>query len=407
MTTNKKHIIQSFFSSLGSDAFMAEHWPGVAHHEDGDPARLPPIFQAPVLNDFEMLANIYRGPAFYFAGEGSVLQPANRPPLELYRSGCTIYFGDVAPFVRGSRIFLGALESELGVAPGSARMGVFASPRDDGAAAHYDTNDVFSIQLSGDKKFYIAPVKEVVNPTGMQYSTNTTPRPFHYPQMSAGFPDPSNAEFQCMDMSPGSVLFMPRGMWHHTQASGDSMAMSIIINPAPAVDAILEQLKFTLLQDPLWRAPLYGAWDPDNPGGRRNLEDLIEDLRRAAARLTPAQVLQGSAGLGYRIDHIDENTRFQRIPTARVECVADGAESVQVKVINDDLDRGRRETLDITVREFEADLIMWLAARPGPVSGHEIAAHYDSSFRQITDLLRMMCRGELLIPLWFDPLPTN
>ena len=407
MTTKQRHIIQSFFSALGSDDFMAQCWPGTAHHEDGVPARLPPVFQAPVLNDFEMLASVYQGPAFYFAGEGSVLQPVNRPPLELYRAGCTLYFGDVAPFVRGSRIFLGALESELGVAPGSTRMGVFASPQDDGAAVHYDTNDVFSIQLAGEKKFNIAPVKEVVNPAGMQYSTNTTPRPFHYPQMSAGFPDPSNAEFQCMDMSPGSVLFMPRGTWHYTQASQASVAMSIIINPAPAVDAILEQLKFTLLQDPHWRAPLYGAWDPDDSQGHRNLEDLLDDLRRAAARMTPAQVMRGSAGLGYRIDHIDENTRFQKIPTARIESVPTGTGSVQIKVVNEDLDRGKRETLDITVQDFEADLISWLASLAGPISGRDIAVHNDSGFRQIADMLRTLCRGELLMPLWFEPLPAN
>ena len=190
MTTNPRHIIQSFFHGLGSDAFMAAHWPAKAYHEAGEPGRLPPVFQAPILHDLELLARVYRGPTFYFSGEGLVLQPVDRPPMDLYRAGCALYFGDVAPFVRGSRIFLNALESELGVAPGCTRMGVFAAPRDDGAATQYDTNDVFSVQLSGEKAFYVAPVKEVPNPAGMQYSTNTTPRPFHYPQMTAGFPDP-------------------------------------------------------------------------------------------------------------------------------------------------------------------------------------------------------------------------
>ena len=103
MTTNQRHIIQSFFSALGSDDFMTQRWPGTAHHEDGNLSRLPPVFQAPVLNDFEMLASVYRGPAFFFAGAGSVLQPVNRPPLELYRAGCTLYVGEIAPGGRGSR----------------------------------------------------------------------------------------------------------------------------------------------------------------------------------------------------------------------------------------------------------------------------------------------------------------
>ena len=405
--SNRRHIIQSFFSSLGGDEFMSRYWPGEPYHEDGDPERLPPVFQAPVLNDFEMLANVYRGPAFFFSGQGSVLQPVNRPPLELYRAGHTVNLGDVAPFIRGSRIFLGALEAELGVAPGCARMGVFASPQDDSAAPRYDSNDVFTVQLAGDRKINIAPVEEVQNPAGKQYSTNTTPRPFHYPQMPAGFPDPSTAEFRCMDMAPGSVLFTPRGMWHHAQANRDSVALSVIIDPAPAVDAILEQLKFSLLQDPQWRAPLYGAWDPVNDYGKRNLDDLLEDLRRAAARLTRTQVMQGGAGLGYRIDHIDERTRFQAIPTARVIDFPNGAGSVQLKVVNDDLERGRRETLDITVRDSDAALATWLASQRGQISGRDIAAHAECSFGEVSDLLKALCRGELLMPLWFDPLPSN
>lgn len=407
MANRQRHIIQSFFGSLGSDAFMAQHWPTVPYHENGDPARLPPVFQAPILNDFEMLAQVYRGPAFYSSDESALPRPIDRPPLELYRAGCTLHFGDVAPFVRGSRIFLGAFESELGVTPGSARMSVLASPGSNGGPAHYDTNDVFSVQLAGQREFHAAPAKVVPNPTGMQYAVNTAPRPYHYPQMTAGFPDPSDAEFERFDLDAGSVLFMPRGMWNYARVNGESVALSIIVDPAPAVDAILEQLKFTLLQDPNWRAPLYGAWDPDNGQGRRNLDDLLDDLRRSTARLNAEQVIRGSSGLAFRIDHIDENTRFQKIPTARVDASPDDGGYVQIKVVNDDIDRGSRETLDVNVREEEADLIMWLASLHQPVSGREIAAQYKSSFRKIEDMLKTMCRGELLVPLWFEPLPAN
>ena len=272
MTDNIRNIIQNFFGSLGSDAFMSEYWPRIAYHEDGDVHRLPPVFQAPLLTELETLSRIYRGPGFYFAGEGSTLRPLDRPALELYQSGHTVYFGDVAPFIRGSRIFLGVLEEELGVTPGCARMAVFASPQNDGAAVHYDTNDVFSIQLAGQKRFNIAPVKELANPTGMQYSTSTTPRPFHYPQMSAGFPDPADTEFTGIDMAPGSVLFMPRGMWHYTEASQDSVAVSIIVNPPPAVDAILGTAKihsaagFTVAHTTVW------GLGPEQPRIRQRCE---------------------------------------------------------------------------------------------------------------------------------------
>jgi hypothetical protein len=404
MTDNIRNIIQSFFGSLGSDAFMGEYWPRIAYHEHGEVHRMPPVFQAPLLTDLETLSRIYRGPGFYFAGEGSMLRPLDRPALELYRTGHTVYFGDVAPFIRGSRIFLGALEAELGVNPGCARMAVFASPQNDGAAVHYDTNDVFSVQLAGQKQFNIAPVKELVNPTGMQYSTNTTPRPYHYPQMAAGFPDPADAEFAGIDMTPGSVLFMPRGTWHYTEASQDSVAVSIIIDPTPAVDAILGQFRFILLQDPRWRAPLYGAWDQSNPESDNDLKELLAELRRAADKLTPEQIMYGNSNLGYRLDRIDENTRFQVIPTARMKRFAIGPYSSLIKVTNDDLDRGSRETLSTTVSETVADTIEWLAAQRGPVSAREIAAHADITFPEAIELLKELGNGEFLMPLWFDPM---
>ncbi|NIP47098.1 MAG: hypothetical protein GWN21_12820, partial [Gammaproteobacteria bacterium] len=50
------------------------------------------------------------------------------------------------------------LELELGVNEGCARAGVFASPTKCGISCHYDSVDVFSIQLQGTKKFDLAPV---------------------------------------------------------------------------------------------------------------------------------------------------------------------------------------------------------------------------------------------------------
>lgn len=402
-----RNIIQNFFGSLGSDAFMSGHWPRNAYHEHGDVRRLPPLFQAPILKDLETLSRIYRGPGFYFAGEGSTLLPLDRPAIELYRAGHTVYFGDVAPFIRGSRIFLAALEEELGVTPGCARMGVFASPQNNGAAVDYDTKDVFSIQLAGQKKFNIAPVKELANPAGMQYSTNTTPRPIHYPQMAAGFPDPADAEFTGINMAPGSVLFMPRGMWHYTEAGQDSITVSIVVNPPPAVDAVLGQLKFILLQDSRWRSPLYRAWDQSNPESGNDLKDLLTEFRRVVDKLEPEQVVNGNSNLGFRLDRIDENTRFQVIPTARMERFSIGPYSSVIKVVNDDLDRGTRETLSITVNETIADMIEWLAAQRGPVTAREIAARADSTLANIIDLLKELGNGELLMPLWFDPIPAD
>lgn len=74
----------------------------------------------------------------------------------------------------------------------------------------------------------------------------------------------SRAAFTTVEMKPGSVLFLPRGTWHRTESEGDSMSVSIAVDTPPAVDYIVAQLRMLLLQDPRWRAPLYGAWGDDS-----------------------------------------------------------------------------------------------------------------------------------------------
>jgi ribosomal protein L16 Arg81 hydroxylase len=59
-------------------------------------------------------------------------------------------------------------------------------------------------------------------------------------------------------MQPGSVLLMPRGTWHYTEAKQDSMAMSIILSLATQIEFSLSVLKSTLLQSSEWRSPVYG-----------------------------------------------------------------------------------------------------------------------------------------------------
>jgi hypothetical protein len=395
-------VVEGFFAELGASRFFSEYWPGTPCQEHGDPDRLHALFRSPLLADFEALAQNYRGPTFYFAREASAMRPIDRPPAQLYREGRTIYFGNVEPFIHGASEFLRGLERELGVKPGCARIGVFASPQDDGATIHYDTNDVFSIQIKGDKQFNIAPVKELSYPAGTQYSQGTAPLRYHYPQMQHGFPDPSSAEYECVDMKPGTVLYMPRGMWHHTFASAESIAVSIIVNPPLAVDMILEHLKVTLLQKQEWREPVYGIWNETPPASsKQKVASLIEELRTVTQNLDVESVVRSADDQNLRLDSIDENTRFQTIPTASFQFQKTG-EDTQVTVIVTDLAMGARNTGSITVNDATRKILEWISCRRAPFSTQQLASEFNVSTSDVCALLRILCASEVLMPLWFD-----
>ena len=47
----------------------------------------------------------------------------------------------------------------------------------------------------------------------------------------------------CSPMAPGSVLFLPRGTWHYTQAGEPSLSISIVLDPPAALRCLLDQLR--------------------------------------------------------------------------------------------------------------------------------------------------------------------
>ena len=80
------------------------------------------------------------GPDIWFPSRGS--KRPNRTG-----AGLSVYLADVGPCFPDVQRMVRQLEFELGVNEGCARAGVFASPTNGGISCHYDSVDVFSIQL--------------------------------------------------------------------------------------------------------------------------------------------------------------------------------------------------------------------------------------------------------------------
>jgi hypothetical protein len=230
--------------------------------------------------------------------------------------GLSLYLPDIEAMLPEAGVVLRTLERELGLAEGDARITAWASPAADGIACHFDAEDVFSIQLAGAKRFHVAETPALIHPVGAQYGPGIPPSADLYPQVPAGFPDPDDFAFTEIVMLPGSVLFVPRGLWHRTEADADSLSISIILSPASTADILLGRLRDLLLQDPAWRRPALGPPRRiDHPGGAEGwAADLLRELPHVVASITPADLV------GMRWDareSIGPGTLFQRIPETR------------------------------------------------------------------------------------------
>lgn len=392
-----------------------EYWPDEIFVTQGEPARLPEFLRGRELSSVGALASVYRGRlAFCSGAKTSYLVPGDPSYAQkLFQMGMTLYFDDVAPYVRGAQAFLKQLESDLGIAAGSTRMTVWASPREDGAACHYDANDIISIQLYGTKRFELAPVREISVPYGMQYSPGTMPFDDLYTQTGNGFPDWQTAEFDTTEMKPGSVLFFPRGTWHRTFVNQDSLAVAIVIEPPPAINCLLDELRLVLLQDPRWRKPLYGAW---GNGSQREqalarAEQLLRELPQTMGTLSPQDLILPTLTEEQRLEFIDERTRFQRVPNTNVfaEPAGEDQDELQWMRINFRDEHGMQHTLASveTPRQY-ADIIGWLAEQETPFSVETLQARFPATpFAELKRLLQVCARGGLLKLLWFPAIDTK
>lgn len=382
--------------------FVGHYWPERVFQAHGLLSRLPEPFCSRELSSFRALAAGYRGWLGFGQGAKSsrMLSVHQVNPLHLYEIGLSVYLPDVAESVPGASAFLRALETDLGIEEGSARITVWASPRGDGAPTHFDSEDVFSIQLAGTKRFEVAPMREYAYPLGGQFAPGAAPRDEMYPQLEKGFPELVESEFQVVEMKPGSVLFLPRGTWHRTVAEQDSFAVSIGINPPALIDAFLEQFRYVLLQDPEWRRPLYGV-----RGSATQRQQALQRARKAletVPRLATEISTEHLAPLpeAERLKRIDPDTAFQREPRTRIVLPGTASEMLQVYAWTGDI--GEQGTLQMTVPSQYIAIFRWLAEVKAPFSAGELAERFPGiPFEQHQKILDVLTRARYLRLLWF------
>ncbi len=412
MSTTTFPVLSALFAPVSAAEFLDRHWPYEPVAVHGPQARLPVPFHDEALVSPTTLAHRYRGRLrFTHGGSERMVQVGDADAASLLDMGLTVQFVDIANLLPAAVPFMRQLEAELGLHEGAVSMSGFASPRDDGLNRHYDSAELISVQLAGTKRFHHAPVPEMPSPTGGQYAPRAAPVDELYPQAGQGFPSPDRAVFAMAPMAPGSVLFLPRGTWHYTQASEPSLSISTVVDPPAALRCLLDQLRLLLLQDPQWRQPLFGAF-ADAPRAavtRDAAAALLAGLPAIVARLTPDDLVPAPASIPWRLAHITPAARFQRTPHGRVEIgVADVNGRVPVRFRTGQRPHLIRNTGEIDVSPGTVPLLRWLDERAGPfTAAHLATAFAGEPFAVLRDVLALCVQMQFLRLLWFPALTLD
>jgi ribosomal protein L16 Arg81 hydroxylase len=416
MMNAESEILKALLGAEVLDEFLSAYWPSRIFVSHGDTERLPEALRDPELNQFDALSRRYKGVVSFFgdAKSGHMVPVEGIEAAAPYRCGLSVYLTDVGPYFPGIEAMVRNLEFELGVNEGCARAGVFASPTNGGISCHYDSVDVFSIQLRGTKKFDLAPVTELRYPWGFQYITGSKPIDDLYPQATDGFPNWENVEFQTVVMEPGTVLYMPRGTWHRTEAEGDSIAVSIGMEPPSAAECVLEQLRLLLLQDPEWRKPLYGVW---GTGSMRDTAieratDLMAKLAELTPSLHPEYLAAPKLSEKRRISLMNTRSRVQRTPNTKLILDSPPPGSAEEDSLLAKIEINDRSTKQI-MSEIEmpsrcAPILHWIDERQSSFQISELAAKFSELTEdQHLQLIQTLTGAGLLKVLWFPKLEST
>jgi ribosomal protein L16 Arg81 hydroxylase len=152
-------------------------------------------------------------------------------------------------------------------------------PQSTGFAPHYDTHDVFVLQIAGHKKWQVhdpvfhAPLPE--NPWET-VSEQVGARAEQTPVIDAV-------------LEPGDCLYLPRGFIHSAQAlGGTSVHLTFGIHPVVERD-IVETLLKSVQQDG-WREALPAGWDPMSADGTSQVKSILAKTQEALAALDVNEV---------------------------------------------------------------------------------------------------------------------
>ncbi|MDE2970720.1 MAG: hypothetical protein OXU35_00315 [Acidobacteriota bacterium] len=149
-------------------------------------------------------------------------------------------------------------------------------PQAQGFKPHWDTHDVFVLQVSGRKHWSVYDTKVTLPLKGQAF------------EPESDLPGPVAAEF---DLGPGECVYIPRGLMHSARSTTEvSLHITLGITSFTWVNFLVESVAATALRDESLRRSLPMRF-ADGSIPPEALDGLVRDkLERLSSRLDPTEV---------------------------------------------------------------------------------------------------------------------
>lgn len=398
--------LSTLFPGDALEAFLRS-WPHEVFHYPGARERLP-VASAPELSDMESLF-LWSDTASEVSFAASL--PSARDEVEAvdglspdaaraaFECGMTLTlpgagaFESIFPTVGE---YVESLRRELGIPVYSlTRAIVYASPAGGGTSLHFDRNANIVAQLTGRKRWLVAPNYAVEHPT-QRFSTRQRKPP--HPRLSDYLTEPLPRELPPESakravevvLEPGDVLFVPYGWWHQTEAVEDSIQLNFTASMPSWSELITYGLRRHLERRPHWRAFAQDVHSPDPERRASALERVRALLLELADMVTELDA-----------DRLPDDAAWWSRPTSRDMSrfrVPDGVtlsfESGVLEATGDGID------MEVELAGSLQAVGVWLAGRTGAFSVAQVQNEVaDSKPGNIRRCILLLSHHGLLQPM--------
>lgn len=181
---------------------------------------------------------------------------AGAQALEKLAQGNTLYLVDYHECNTWCAGLVDAFQQRFGLTGG--RASIFISSHRAYMPFHWDRLNNFTWQIAGSKRWILAPNSHVRFPLENHALGRSVSKELLRSDGSSSTPTPERREFRVVSMTPGSLLYVPRGHWHATRTLGMSIALSLNFEPFPLVDHLVEMIRERLTSNPVFRRNIQG-----------------------------------------------------------------------------------------------------------------------------------------------------
>ncbi len=232
-------------------------------------------------------------------GKDAQVEVENTPISTLVENGFTVIMDDVPQATSVCH----NLADVLGLTHAQVRSVVFINAPGSGLSVHHDPYDALIFQLVGSKSLHTLR-HPIVEQPAVQYDPNgVSHREFERVVETYGqsLPPPvqelaGHRGWQTHALRPGSALFLPAGVWHHTSKQPHrNMSITFLFTAPTVADLLGATLTRTMRQSPRLRQRVYGALNTA-PEGRAHalatVHEGLSELGRALPSIDASSLLR-------------------------------------------------------------------------------------------------------------------